>query len=151
MTCESRRWRSSGWPSRRFVAHADYKYPSYRNDIALLQLAEPYRKGGKRADVLQRGDVTVRARATCNQWFAEAGKSITLKAGQLCAGYKVGGKDACQGDSGGPLVVSTNGTYTLVGIVSAGIGCARPSLPGIYTDVHHYAKWIARKLEDSAQ
>ena len=50
-----------------------------------------------------------------------------------------------QGDSGGPLVSNTGGHHTLVGVVSAGIGCARPNLPGIYTDVHHYLGWIVSK------
>lgn len=35
-----------------------------------------------------------------------------------------------QADSGGPMVSHDDG---LIGIVSTGIGCARPGLPGIYT------------------
>jgi hypothetical protein len=52
---------------------------------------------------------------------------------QLCAG--TAGKDACQGDSGGPLALLSGGTWTLVGIVSAGAGCAWPGYPGLYTRV----------------
>lgn len=48
----------------------------------------------------------------------------------MCAGKKTGGIDACWADSGGPMISNDDG---LIGIVSTGIGCARPGLPGIYT------------------
>jgi secreted trypsin-like serine protease len=60
----------------------------------------------------------------------------------LCAAAR--GKDSCQGDSGGPIFVKELVpqaekkakpvyTYTQVGIVSWGFGCARPAFPGVYT------------------
>ncbi|KAH0953158.1 hypothetical protein HN011_006829 [Eciton burchellii] len=57
---------------------------------------------------------------------------------QLCAGVAEGRRDTCQGDSGGPLLC--NGVQ--VGIVSWGIGCARPDSPGIYTRVDYYLGWL---------
>ncbi|MEU5694001.1 serine protease [Actinosynnema sp. NPDC020468] len=52
----------------------------------------------------------------------------------FCAGYPEGGRDACEGDSGGPIVAGG----ALVGVVSFGVGCARPGQPGVYTRLSHY-------------
>jgi len=51
----------------------------------------------------------------------------------VCAGVPGGGKDSCNGDSGGALVVKKSGKQ--VGIVSWGIGCAKPDFPGVYANV----------------
>ncbi|CAG0895115.1 unnamed protein product [Darwinula stevensoni] len=61
----------------------------------------------------------------------------------LCAG--TGGKDSCQGDSGGPLMLPLSPdscVYTIVGIVSTGVGCGNPDFPGFYTQVSSYLDWI---------
>ena len=49
-----------------------------------------------------------------------------------------------QGDSGGPLVHYDNVTraYSVVGLVSWGVGCAAENRPGVYTNVHKYLPWI---------
>lgn len=51
---------------------------------------------------------------------------------------------AHQGDSGGPLMVQRDdGRWTNIGIVSWGVNCGKPGLPGVYTLVTKYLKWIA--------
>ncbi|XP_063602924.1 trypsin-1-like [Penaeus indicus] len=67
--------------------------------------------------------------------------------GMICAGE--GGKDSCQGDSGGPMIYNDNGPYVEIGIVSWGIGCARPNYPGVYVRVNNYLTWIDSYISSS--
>jgi trypsin len=61
----------------------------------------------------------------------------------ICAGLPDGGKDSCQGDSGGPLLTKdAEGKTKLLGVVSWGIGCARPNQYGVYSKVSSVINWI---------
>jgi len=98
-------------------------------------------EGGLVADRLQEVTVEVTDHLRCRTAYkklvgAELGLDI------LCAGVEDGGKDACQGDSGGPLVSLQGGSHHLVGVVSAGLGCARRNVPGLYADVSKHMDWI---------
>jgi len=60
---------------------------------------------------------------------------------EVCAGG-VPGKDACSGDGGSPLVCkSESGRWTVVGLVTWGIGCAS-EIPGVYARVAGFTSWI---------
>ncbi|GAA6075686.1 transmembrane protease serine 4a isoform X1 [Tachysurus ichikawai] len=67
------------------------------------------------------------------------GGSLTQR--MICAGYLQGKVDACQGDSGGPLVYLQE-HWMLVGVVSWGVGCGRPGLPGVYSNVDQMLNWV---------
>ncbi|XP_075549565.1 transmembrane protease serine 4-like isoform X2 [Dermacentor variabilis] len=54
--------------------------------------------------------------------------------------------DACQGDSGGGLMVLHDERWYTVGIISYGVGCATPGMPGVYTDVTRYIGWLRHAL-----
>ncbi|XP_043467409.1 trypsin-like [Leptopilina heterotoma] len=82
---------------------------------------------------LQKANVPIVPRYKC-----EKNLGYRIPREQICAGFLKGGIDACQGDSGGPFQL--NGK--LAGITSWGIGCARPYLPGVYTNVAFYRDWI---------
>ena len=62
----------------------------------------------------------------------------------LCAANFEDMTDSCQGDSGGPLLVLGEDTDDdlLVGITSAGFGCADPILPAFYARVSKAYDWI---------
>jgi trypsin len=63
----------------------------------------------------------------------------------LCAGdFDRGGIDSCQGDSGGPLFLATGDTWTQLGIVSWGNGCALRRNPGVYSRVSALQPWITQ-------
>lgn len=146
--------------------HPKYNNILLYNDIAVLQLKKPFKLtpevhnvplpqnppvpktlcqvsgwGYLNQDVpivsnaLMYVSLPIRSRKECCKLYENI---IDLSAGTFCAGYLKGGKDACQGDSGGGMIC--NGILT--GIVSGGMGCAVPLLPGIYTDIFYYLDWI---------
>lgn len=76
--------------------------------------------------------------AQCRQQHIKSPRAVTDN--MLCAGWPEGGRDACGGDSGGPLV---NLQGVLVGVVSWGVGCARPDSSGVYARVASFSNWLS--------
>ncbi|WP_017974071.1 S1 family peptidase [Actinopolyspora halophila] len=95
-------------------------------------------EGGGPSDILRKATVPVVADSECGETYG----SNFVAGAMVCAGYAEGGVDGCQGDSGGPLVAGGK----LIGVVSWGIGCARPGKPGVYTEVASYAGRIRAQL-----
>lgn len=54
-----------------------------------------------------------------------------------------------QGDSGGPLLCrdpNDRDRWFVGGIVSWGVMCAHPKLPGVYANVPKYIPWIMQQI-----
>ncbi|KAJ8976743.1 hypothetical protein NQ317_004295 [Molorchus minor] len=84
------------------------------------------RENGAISKGLRAVRIPVISQARCRLAY---GSQITDR--MFCASLRTGGKDACQGDSGGPFVVDG----VLTGVISWGVGCARPGYPGVYASV----------------
>ena len=106
---------------------------------------------------LQSADVHYLSNEQCNEMYLKApphalankekGKVITND--MLCANDNEEKQDACSGDSGGPLLAKLpNGIWSLVGIISWGIGCAHSKYPGVYSRVASEIDWIEATVCD---
>ncbi len=102
-------------------------------------------EGGEASPTLEKVGVAILSNAACQDKYDGTGVKITDN--MLCAGLD--GKDSCQGDSGGPGMVKDqfrgdpdNPFWRQAGVVSFGIGCARPLFPGVYARVARYLGWI---------
>jgi secreted trypsin-like serine protease len=96
------------------------------------------REGGAQQRYLLKAKVPFVSDASCKQAYPEL-----VSSEEICAGLPQGGVDTCQGDSGGPMFrKDNNNAWIQVGIVSWGEGCARPNLPGVYTEVSTFAAAI---------
>ncbi|KAM3859599.1 prostasin [Diretmus argenteus] len=154
------------------IVHPQYDSSTDNNDIALLRLSSPvkftdyirpvclaasgsvFNSGThswvtgwgsiKEGDplpfpkILQEVEVPVLGNRQCNCLYGVG----TITNNMICAGVLVGGKDSCQGDSGGPMVSQKGSVWVQSGVVSFGVGCARPNLPGVYSRVSRYQSWI---------
>lgn len=98
---------------------------------------------GEYQSVLKEVDVPVMNNRECEQILKQTrlGPYYQLHPGFLCAGGEPG-KDACEGDGGSPLVCDINGVWKVAGLVSWGIGCGAPGVPGVYVNMGQYSGWI---------
>ena len=158
---------------KRVVSHCNYDPVSNNSDIALIELepepgfrqqplalidpedtlAQPDDKatvigwgrveeGGNASAVLRQVEIPIVSNETCQQSYPNG-----ITSNMICAGREEGGKDSCQGDSGGPLMVrGSESDWRQAGVVSFGIGCARPNFFGVYTRVSQYLFWIDSQI-----
>jgi secreted trypsin-like serine protease len=104
-------------------------------------------EGGGTTPQLMRVWVDIQDSKLCEANYQEVIPSLKITENMLCAGLPEGGQDSCQGDSGGFLGAPLgNGEYVQLGVVSFGVGCARPKLFGVYTRVAKYTDWIKEQM-----
>jgi secreted trypsin-like serine protease len=104
-------------------------------------------EGGGTTPQLMRVWVDIQDSELCEANYQEVIPSLQITDNMLCAGLPEGGQDSCQGDSGGFLGAPLgNGEYVQLGVVSFGVGCARPKLFGVYTRVANYTDWIKEQM-----
>ncbi|KAG8193498.1 hypothetical protein JTE90_003713 [Oedothorax gibbosus] len=98
---------------------------------------------GEYQSVLKEVDVPVLSHGDCQRRMRNTrlGRSYALHPGFVCAGGEPG-KDACTGDGGSPLVCEGGAGWKVAGLVSWGIGCGQPGVPGVYVNVANYRAWI---------
>ncbi|XP_066854698.1 ovochymase-1 isoform X5 [Anser cygnoides] len=116
---------------------------------------------GALAPVLQEVELPLIDSLTCSA-LLRAMDLPPVQGSMLCAGFPDGGRDACKGDSGGPLAcLRTGGTWTLAGVVSWGVGCARGwdasrrsttarGSPGVFSRVAAVMDFIAQHMAAAA-
>ncbi|KAM7357438.1 venom serine protease Bi-VSP-like [Cochliomyia hominivorax] len=112
-------------------------------------------EGGTPSNVLQELQIPIYENQICRDRYKQ--KKLLIAENQfdeavICAGVLSGGKDTCQGDSGGPLMIpepfQNAVRFYLIGVVSYGVGCARPEIPGVYTSTQYFIDWIIEKIAD---
>uniref|UniRef100_A0A146M9E3 Phenoloxidase-activating factor 2 n=1 Tax=Lygus hesperus TaxID=30085 RepID=A0A146M9E3_LYGHE len=98
---------------------------------------------GKYQNILKEVDVPVLSHHQCQSQLQQTrlGYDFKLHPGFICAGGEEG-KDACKGDGGGPMVCERHGVWSVVGVVSWGVGCGQYGVPGVYVKVQHYLPWL---------
>ncbi|KAG8226597.1 hypothetical protein J437_LFUL007289 [Ladona fulva] len=134
----------------------EYQRPTYSNPIISQFPLQIFTKVVEYEPAVNEVEVTVLNRSICNSWLEH--RDLNVTEGMLCAGFEEGGKDACQGDSGGPLLCRKQRTgeqegskddgeiWYVAGIVSWGIKCAHPRLPGVYAYVPKFVPWIHEQM-----
>lgn len=98
-------------------------------------------EGSKSSNKLMAVELRKSSEEDCKSVYRE--EDIQVTDVHICAEGDPG-KDTCNGDSGGGLVYGS----MIVGVVSYGIGCSRPGVPGIYGDVRRVLSWINEEINE---
>ncbi|CAG5105851.1 Oidioi.mRNA.OKI2018_I69.chr1.g2511.t1.cds [Oikopleura dioica] len=147
---------------KEMLNHPDFVRSTLTHDICMIQLDSPIERtrtvrpiclsesapvknipsyvagwglteeGGQQSRDLMEVSVPIVTNKQCQSAYSHRPVDDSM----VCAGKVEGGEDGCQGDSGGPIVtVDGEGNVSLAGVVSWGVGCARPGKFGVYSRV----------------
>jgi secreted trypsin-like serine protease len=105
-------------------------------------------EGGNTTPTLREVTIKVQPSSDCEQNYRQVIPGVKITGNMFCAGTPEGGKDSCQGDSGGFIgALGAGDRWVQLGVVSWGVGCARPALFGVYTRAGKYADWIKEVMD----
>ncbi|KAF4530496.1 hypothetical protein B566_EDAN017513 [Ephemera danica] len=97
---------------------------------------------GTMSDLLLEADLTVVDFKTCHdRYFVEFGATAVVDQ-HICAAALDGKRGSCDGDYGGPLLYIDEAGPVVVGLMSWGLGCARPGYPAVYARTSRHCGWI---------
>jgi len=99
-------------------------------------------------NILHKVEVPIIDNDECIKWHEDKNILVQLHSEMFCAGHRDGKMDACLGDSGGPLIINHENRWTLIGITSAGFGCAVDKQPGIYHKIGITSRWILDQISE---
>nr|XP_029713667.1 phenoloxidase-activating factor 2-like [Aedes albopictus] len=103
--------------------------------------------------ILKSMELPYRQKSDCEQILKRATRNnrFKLDSSFICAGGEFG-QDTCQGDAGSPIIFPIPDTsdlrYFAVGMVSWGVGCGRPGIPSVNTDIGMFREWIDSKIDE---
>uniref|UniRef100_A0A0K2T669 CLIP domain-containing serine protease n=1 Tax=Lepeophtheirus salmonis TaxID=72036 RepID=A0A0K2T669_LEPSM len=99
---------------------------------------------GPTVDKLREATVPLISASECDQFYSGI-ERITIDGRQICG--RPGPRDSCSGDSGGPMLSDKiSSRWTVIGVTSFGVECARNDFPGVYTSVQSYLPWINQRI-----
>ncbi|KAF4520557.1 hypothetical protein B566_EDAN008756 [Ephemera danica] len=106
-------------------------------------------EGGPMSDILLEADLAVHDFTTCNERYVEFGATLQDNL-HICAAAVDGKRGSCEGDNGGPLLYMDEAAGpVVVGLMSWGLGCARPGYPAVYARTSSHCDWIKANTNDT--
>ena len=116
----------------------------YDNVSALMTGWGRNSSSGPLSNILQEATVSTMTNIQCR---SSGHQHDRITENMICAQNGSDGSDACRGDSGGPLAVrGQDGSYSQIGVVSWGKGCARQGYPGVYTRLTALLPWLNKTI-----